>query len=329
MPIVIDPKDQQKAYDQYWEMLKYRDRRRAEKPPPTEKMLEALMKYHYPLGYKVLEQERQNDRDRAKLVEQENRKENSGVGKDRADESYRIQQQKDRAAATARQQARGFENPPFDTRIRRYMPGIQGPTSTGYIEQADFMASALGLVRPYKVRFLYNPESLSVGYAANDAVLPPEVQSSEMNAAQALISNMQSIGFSLFFDRTYELNSPNVPMSDVYKKQLEQGVYADIAALERVVGIYDGQGPILKMPMRLYFGPRYAGPAVQKGRPLAYFGYINSLSVVYSLFTKDMVPVRAQVSVGFTQMMQSKDAPHGYIQPTDGSVPITTVGATE
>jgi hypothetical protein len=229
----------------------------------------------------------------------------------------------------------GFTNPPFDKRIRQYIPGMV-PAQQGYLEQAQFLANTMGLARPYRVRFLYNPESLSVSYGSSSDVLPAGVQSDEANAAQALIANMQRITFALFFDRTYEVNSMNSSGSqnvpEPYRSALNSGVYADIAALERVVGIMDGQGPVLKMPTRLYFGPRFQGPVGRNApspKPLSFFGAVESIDVTYSLFSKDMVPIRAQVNVGFMQMVQNKDAPDGYIRPTEAGVASTTTGATE
>lgn len=269
--------------------------------------------------------EEREAKDRQKMIEALEAKEASGVGADRAMASDRMRKE-------AVQNEVGFENPPFDKRIRVYMPGNK-PTTQGYITQDSSTARALNLPRPYRCRFLYNPESLNVNYRTNDQVFPPDAQSADATAALALIPNMQHVSFELFFDRTYEMNTYDAGMSPAHTRALWAGVYADIAALERVVGIQNGQGPILKYPLNLYFGPRVIkkmwgrNSSMGGGKPMQFYGFVDEMSVVYSLFDKGMVPVRARVTLGFTQMVKPEKG--GLFLPKIYDVYGPNAGTTE
>jgi hypothetical protein len=196
----------------------------------------------------------------------------------------------------------GYENPAFDARIMSWNnTGLSGPLYRGYLEQDKSYWKGTGQAKPYRCNFLYNPSVISVSYESNLNVLPSEAQTTGQKEAQALISSMQAVTFSLLFDRTYEVFS----LTGSDSKALSQGVYADIAALERCVGIYrttgsslGGQGPMLRIPMNLVFGTS----GVLLAKPLAWFGFIAGMGVDYTHFGSNMTPMRATASITFSQL---------------------------
>lgn len=213
----------------------------------------------------------------------------------------------------------GYENPPFDPRIMSWKTGVADPSGgafkikgsaglqQGYFEQDKNYWKATGQTRGYKCRFLYNPSTISVDYQLNTNILPTVAQTTGQLAASALLSNMQSITFNLLFDRTYEVGSLSVDkVSAQDQKRLSQGVYADVAALERVCAIYrttgstlGGQGPMLMVPATVVFGKMGLS-----AKPLSWYGYIAAMGVDYTHFGSNMTPMRATVAITFAQLVK-------------------------
>jgi hypothetical protein len=125
------------------------------------------------------------------------------------------------------------------------------------------------------------------------------------------------VGFSLLFDRTYEMWDSNY--TDTIPGVF--GVRADVEAFYNLMGINQPvsqsksaivgktdlpgiptgiadvvvQGPMRMVPSLLSFGNHSTGT-------LEYFGYISNFDVTYTHFTQKMVPVRCAINVGFTVM---------------------------
>lgn len=205
----------------------------------------------------------------------------------------------------------GYSNPPFDPRILSWTKGliIKGSAALrrGYIVQDKTYWKDTGQKQGYRCNFLYNPSTLSVDYQINTSILPSVAQTAGQNAASALLSNMQSVSFNLLFDRTYEVGSLSVDkVSARNQKLLNQGVYADVAALERICGIYrtsgsalGGQGPMLMIPATVVFGEMN-----RTAKPLSWFGFIAGFGVDYTHFGANMTPMRATVAVTFSQLVK-------------------------
>lgn len=212
-----------------------------------------------------------------------------------------------RIEAAANGQLFGYSNPSFalqDSKAGGLYATVDplsgAPLAHGYIEQDQNFWRTSGQSQGYRCNFLFNPVAIDVTYQAHRGLLPSNVQTPGQNAAAPLISSMQTISFDLQFDRTYE----------TLRGSTTQGVYSDIGALERVGGIqrgagsyYGGQGPLLPIPINVFFGP--------PTRSLAWYGFLAGMSVRYDMFTSQMVPTRAIATVNVSQLVkvngQTKD----------------------
>lgn len=229
-----------------------------------------------------------------------------------------------RAAEGKRAKEVGYSNPRFDPRIEGWNHSLGATLFRGYMVQAKESWKDTGQSEPFRLNFLYNPSYITVTYSSNDSVLPNHVLTGLQQAASALIPNMQQVTFNLQFDRSYEVYDQVGPEPRGRAKKLSTGVYADISALERLVGINSandgylgGQGPILPLPLYVFFGD----PNLNR-KPLGYYGYINEITVEYSHFGANMTPIRALVGIGFTQLV--KNAEGGIVDPTTTAAPETT-----
>jgi hypothetical protein len=236
----------------------------------------------------------------------------------------------------------GFSNPTFDSRIRGEPPDIV--LNRGYIIQDPTAyngaagGASSGQTQPFCCNFLYNPNNIEVDYAVNPGALPWTQQATP---GAIFSSNMQTMSFDILFDRSYEIsclgNNPNVPADphNIY----QEGVRADVGALERCCGIYNGgtlfggQGPLIMTPLQVIFGSNPCTTNVNRissGATLAFFGYVSNLSVTYTHFAYDMIPIRADVNLSFSQIQQSADSSTtstaGLV--TTGLIDTTTNGTT-
>lgn len=209
-------------------------------------------------------------------------------------------------------------------------PLVLSSLRRGYIKQDQTQYT--GKNAPiYACAFLYNPSTITVthGLDANStsAVLP-QYYRNPADTGVYYVGLASTLSFSLLFDRTYELNTgipqgPDVP--DPYPDNIPTasggftqedprrlGVEVDIRALRRICGILGqtvsqswtddkGQsqtknltGPMMQIPSWVHFG----GEA--NTNSLSYFGYISGLSIDYTHFSTNMVPMRAAVAVSFT-----------------------------
>lgn len=211
-----------------------------------------------------------------------------------------------------------YINRAADPRLNSILAKTGSPLRLGIIQQTDEVASANGQIWPYAVRFMFNPAVINVSYSVATGVLPPNQLTTDQLAATAIYPGSTSIGFSLFFDRTYEVNYGPGQRNPTDLRRI--GVYHDINALERLVGVRnkasytgvigpDGKpvgdskdllGNMLMIPVYVIFG----GGA---GIGLAYVGFLTSMNVTYTLFSQDMVPTRATVDLQMTQLMGAGD----------------------
>lgn len=193
-----------------------------------------------------------------------------------------------------------FGNPPFDKRILNIgFPGTK--LARGKIIQDKNTWKGTDQTAGYFCNFLYNPDSIGVNYNVDNTVLPQSIRA-DPNAS-AILSEGQVISFGLLFDRSYELATLDHQV--LHKADYRAGVYADIAALERVCGINRGQGPMLPLPTNVYFGSSKVG--IGSFVPLAFYGYISAMSVTYTHFSLSMTPIRAQVTLSFNQLIKLSD----------------------
>lgn len=205
----------------------------------------------------------------------------------------------------------GYINPPPDKRLNSILSKTGSRLRQGVIQQTDDWVKSVagtGVQRqrfPYACRFLYNPPVINVSYGVDMGVTATGSLRPEQLTADAVYPGSTSLGFSLLFDRTYEMMGPTQTAGDLRKV----GVYRDIAALENVVGAREIEKGTNKavlsnmkaVPVYILFGGGGSGKSSIPG--LAYAGVINSLAVTYTLFSQNMVPMRATVEIGFQQMV--------------------------
>lgn len=166
----------------------------------------------------------------------------------------------------------------------------------------------------FRVNFLYNPSTISESRTAdlNSEVLPIAARNPGDPGQFATGLNSQ-VGFSLLFDRTFELWDSHYVNTDAGT----YGVYADVNAFYNLLGINQlniqspvslgggnpfastqkyalvVQGPMSQIAVDLYFG--YKSPGALK-----YFGFVSAFDITYTHFTQKMIPQRCAINVAFT-----------------------------
>src|ERR1700691_363306 len=133
-----------------------------------------------------------------------------------------------------------YVQPPFDPHIRSLTrPFSSGKTAIqrGYMVWDTSQAFPAGYSKgngPAVVKFLFNPSTVSASYSmassgAQAAINFPVAA----DAAQLIVPLEQSVSFSLYFDRTYELwySNSSTPIQNL-------GVDVDVMALRQFTGMY-------------------------------------------------------------------------------------------
>lgn len=136
----------------------------------------------------------------------------------------------------------------------------------------------------YRMYFMFNPSEIQAAFNFNSGQIPP----------QYLGGNVQMIGgqtvsWSLFFDRTYEM---------AYSKKPEnsRGVLQDVAALYNILGAFEpgANGIPFSYPVQVVFGQN------QAGQLWGFAGYISAVNVTFGIFRWDMMPSRCEVDIAMT-----------------------------
>jgi hypothetical protein len=227
-----------------------------------------------------------------------------------------------------------FSNPPFHPNILNIPNNLsqldnagaaatgRGFNSGGNLQRGRLLTdptqnvyngNSLGNVQ-YQVNFLYNPSTIteSRGVDLNSGVVPSQYRAIGDPTQYATGLNT-TVGFSLLFDRTFELWDAAYIDQDAGK----YGVRTDVEALYNLVGINYGsptsaitggvvsptggaqasnvtvQGTMTVAPCHLYFG-------ATNQWSLNYYGFISSFNVTWTHFTFAMVPQRCAVDIQFT-----------------------------
>jgi hypothetical protein len=224
-----------------------------------------------------------------------------------------------------------YINPKVDPRLNSILAKRDSPLQLGMIQQTDDViqpGSGSPQKYPYACRFMFNPNVITVSYQVAEGVTPPSQLTADQLAATAIYPGQTSIGFSLLFDRTYEVAYGPSPYNPRDLRKI--GVYRDINALEAVVGARYSSGVatnsgstdlevekgasrgagadvsgaltgnMLMIPVHIIFG---GGRLAGGNAGMAYVGTITSLVVNYTLFSQNMVPMRAVVDIGMQQII--------------------------
>jgi hypothetical protein len=183
---------------------------------------------------------------------------------------------------------------------------------------------------PYNGRatfnFMYNPQQVAAQFSIESNQAQAALLYNMPGASSVLaIPLSQSVQWTLYFDRTYEVNfnTPNGTAND----PAIIGVQADIVQLMQFTGmlsnlaaglqkiktpVVNKGGVMMNIFSWVYFGQNVG----QNGAPttrlaaenrLGYYGFINGWDVTYTAFTQNMVPYRATVDISF-QMLPSTSA---------------------
>ena len=167
----------------------------------------------------------------------------------------------------------------------------------------------------YQVNFLYNPSTISESRSIdmNNDALPAQYRYQGDPGQYKMVLNT-TVGFSLLFDRTFELWDSSYLNTDAGK----YGVRADVEALYNLLGInYSAsntaantgagtggpsnmanvtvQGAMMVRPCHRYFG-------ATDQWSLSYYGFITNFNVTWTHFTSAMVPQRCAVDIAFNAL---------------------------
>jgi hypothetical protein len=223
-----------------------------------------------------------------------------------------------------------YKQPAFDNRIRsltRPFGSGTTPLQRGFMlwdTSQTFPAGYSKANGPAYILFLFNPSTISASYemassGAQAAVNFPVAS----DPAQLIVPLAQSISFSLYFDRTYEMNTQGAT------NQIQDlGVDVDVIAIRQFTGMYaqeytsnlvsgavgqtnpglNAKGGLSQGIMQLTLGYLYfSGP----GTALSFYGFINSWDVTYTHFNQNMIPMRCVADISWN-LLPPPNAP----QPT-------------
>lgn len=244
---------------------------------------------------------------------------------------------------TAQKSITTLTQPPFDPRIRTvHQPFLAGDArfDRGFMVWDEALTGSVGgysAGSPPSVSFLFNPSTVQASYSisnsssANSTMIfgvPPAG-----GGGVPYVQLQQSMSFTIMFDRTYELNSPNAAGSGVGSDVAAMGCEVDVRAMKQFTGMFSNQnsptsgfytggsaaaatntegvapqtlvqstgvgvgpqqGLMLMIPSYVYFGSSLLGGTSQ------YYGYVEEWDVQYTHYTSFMVPIRCVVDISYT-----------------------------
>jgi len=160
------------------------------------------------------------------------------------------------------------------------------------------------VAKKFKCYFMMNPAQISAELAMNQQQLNPFQQNPDIFQSGGYWVANQSISFTLYFNRMYEVWQNNSPGPHGTPGPSGEGCRWDTRAVERLLGIFDAQSgtgdvglgnngwgmyPASMLPVQVVFG----GP-----NSIQFQGYISSLDYTYTLFDVNMIPIECYVDVG-------------------------------
>lgn len=144
----------------------------------------------------------------------------------------------------------------------------------------------------YGLNFLYNPSAIQVSYAgASDLHEYNDLDAAALSA-QPISSASSSWNFDLLFDRMHE----------AWTDPRSRGVMDDVEAFERVVGIFDGQGPLRPNLVDVTFGSGNTWV-----NALRLLGTVTGAQISYSLFSHNMIPIRCSISISIERRWEPEE----------------------
>lgn len=216
-------------------------------------------------------------------------------------------------------------NPPFDQRMRsigspEFTPGL---IKRGWIQTAaGTNGKSQGPNGNCRVNFLFNPSTVSASSTVNiTQPSPQQVQTNDNRVPGDLpfyASTGSTLGFSLLFDRTYDLWTNKNTKPTVASTF---GVYSDVGAFYYYFGMIteppsaaqvgpghigqpgDPAPPVITQGWRTMSPmapPHYFGSHIYIGDKLFFYGACESLAITYTHWNHEMVPMRCSIDLSFT-----------------------------
>lgn len=167
--------------------------------------------------------------------------------------------------------------------------GVTSIAANGAVSSAGINQSAVG--KTYTMYFLYNPNQITDSFSIDPGSLPPaSLATSGIPVVPNAIS-AQTIAWSLFFDRTYDMINDMAGNS--------RGVLHDVAALFNLIGEFEtyGNTPLLN-PVQVIFG--MDSQSSSPGALWGFQGYITNVTITYGIFKRDMMPSRCEIDLEMT-----------------------------
>lgn len=206
-----------------------------------------------------------------------------------------------------------LSNLPFSLWVAGTAPAAQVEGSN-YIQQQNTLRLPMGLRRgritearpelrgapqPFRLYFMFNPETIQQQYAFDTSAMPTALESAE-NLNIPNYTQGASISFVLLFDRVYEMwkGAPHVVSG--WKGPGQIGTLWDINALDRLVGVF--RDPMSGRPL----GPAQGWPVIvsfgsEGGGSVEFFGHINHIGIQHLMFDVNMTPTRTEVELSVMQ----------------------------
>jgi hypothetical protein len=237
--------------------------------------------------------------------------------------------------------------PAFDKRIQHSLTApfnSGGPQlQRGFIQwDSTVMKDLYAGGTPPALKFLFNPSTISASYQITDATAQAAlIFPTSANPAELRVPLQQQVGFTIMFDRTYELNWQGLNSPAPSQLVQNQGCNVDVMMLQQLTGqfntVYRGNNPYYSINpnngnvngsgynnatytaganangtginqgvMQLTFCYVYFG---EPGVGLNYYGYIDSWDVQFTHFTHAMIPMRCVCDISFTLLPPPQAAP--------------------
>lgn len=202
---------------------------------------------------------------------------------------------------------------------------MESPTDL-VLGSTTYASPSSDYTRLYRLNFHFNPSDVTMDWQVSAPQFDPPGNTTAADQSIAVYSTQGvTFGVNLLLDRVGDIHPDVVAWG---------GVNADIRILNAIMtsGAQPGQNTYATpSPVTCIIGRRYAQAFASRGEmlqdhvfggapkayPLAVTGFMNSLSVDYQRFDKDMTPTRAVVSLSIQVLTWSPATPN---YPT----PITT-----
>lgn len=207
--------------------------------------------------------------------------------------------------------------PPLRQGQMRTIPGVSIGATSSNLNTGQSGANAQQVTinntatTPYILHFLYNPNQVQSAFQIDTSNLPPvSISTSAVGIVPGSLIG-QTVSWSLFFDRTYDI---------LFDSDGSRGVLQDVAALYNILGVFDTFGnTALLNPVQVMFGQ-----VNQNGAIWGFTGYISSVNITYGIFKWDMIPSRCEIDltmlVRYLPVSMPPPNDSGALGPTGGPI---------